>query len=145
MSDLEDYPPGDYAILELFGHTTLVGRIEEVERFGVKMLSIEALYKGTFLPAVTYGGASIYGLTPCSAEIAYRQAPQHLWALPIALRCIAPPDPPHQLKAPGINEADYDEVIRERPYETVPVALPDPEYQERQEPAPDPGEEEIIF
>lgn len=34
------YPPGEYAICELFGHTTLVGRITEIERFGTKMLAI---------------------------------------------------------------------------------------------------------
>ena len=40
-----NYPPGDYAIVELLGHTTLVGRITEVEKFGTKMLAIETLFK----------------------------------------------------------------------------------------------------
>jgi hypothetical protein len=33
-----------YSIAELFGHTTLVGRIEEIERFVSKMPAIEPLY-----------------------------------------------------------------------------------------------------
>jgi len=116
------YPPGDYAIVELFGHQTLVGRIEEIERFGVKMLSIEALYQGTFLPAALYGGSSIYGMTPCSAEIAYKQAPKHLWSLPIALRCIAPPEPPKLITGP-------DDTGDEIAYQEMPEADPhdDPE------------------
>lgn len=86
-----EHPPGEYAIVELFGHTTLVGRIQEVERFGTKMLAIEVLFKGQLLPMVFYGGGSIYGLTPCSAEVAYARAGRELYHLPIALRSIVPP------------------------------------------------------
>ena len=85
-----DMPPGEYAIVELFGHTTLVGRIAEVERFGTKMLAIEPLFNGELLPTGFYGGASIYGLTPCSVEIAAARAPRHLYQLPVALRSIVP-------------------------------------------------------
>lgn len=86
-----DLPPGDYAIVELFGHTTLVGRIAEVERFGTKMLAIEPLFNGEMLAAVFYGGSAIYGLTPCSAEIAASRSPRHLYHLPAALRSVLPP------------------------------------------------------
>jgi hypothetical protein len=85
------YPPGDYAIVELLGHTTLVGRVAEVERFGTKMLAIEALFQDTLLPAVFQGGASIYRFTPCSAEIAFKQQPRHGWQLPSVLQAIVPP------------------------------------------------------
>jgi hypothetical protein len=85
------YPPGEYAIVELFGHTTLVGRIEEVERFGAKMLAIEPLFKGEFLPAIFHGGAAIYRLTPCSGEIAFARAPRQDYQLPPAIRAIVPP------------------------------------------------------
>ena len=47
-----NHPPGDYCILELFGHMTLVGRFCEVERFGTKMLAIEPLFNSILLPAV---------------------------------------------------------------------------------------------
>jgi hypothetical protein len=85
-----EYPPGDYAIVELFGHTTLVGRISEVERFGAKMLALEPLFKDTLLPPVLHGGASIYRLTPCSAEVAYARQPREGWQLPTSVRCIVP-------------------------------------------------------
>ena len=92
MSEAIDttYPPGDYAIVELFGHTTLVGRIAEVERFGAKMLVIEPLFAGEFLPAIFHGGAAIYRLTPCSAEVAFKQQPKQEWQLPTSIRCIVP-------------------------------------------------------
>lgn len=104
-------PPGDYAIVELFGHTTLVGRIAEVERFGTKMLAIEPLFNGALLPAVFYGGASIYGLTPCSAEIAAARAPRELYHLPVALRAVVPPAmlPPPEAVLRWDDEDDEDD------------------------------------
>ncbi len=91
MTDqIETYPDGEYAIVELFGHTTLVGRIAEVERFGAKMLAIEPLFKGEFLPAVFHGGAAIYRLTPCSASVAFTRSPQHGYQLPPSILAIVP-------------------------------------------------------
>lgn len=84
------FPDGEYAIVELFGHTTLVGRILEVERFGAKMLALEPLFAGALLPPVFHGGAAIYRLTPCSAEVAFKQTPTHLWQLPPAVRVVVP-------------------------------------------------------
>ena len=89
MSDT-GLPPGDYAIVELFGHTTLIGRIQEVERFGTKMLALEPLFRSELLPPVLHGGASIYRLTPCTAEVAYARQPKEHWQLPAAIRAVAP-------------------------------------------------------
>ena len=89
MSDT-NLPPGDYAIVELFGHTTLIGRIQEVERFGTKMLALEPLFRSELLPPVLHGGASIYRLTPCTAEVAYARQPKERWQLPTAIRAVAP-------------------------------------------------------
>lgn len=90
MTKTTAHPPGEYAIVELFGHTTLVGRIAEIERFGAKMMAIEPLFRGELLPAVFHGGAAIYRLTPCSAEQAYARCPQHEYQMPAAIRCILP-------------------------------------------------------
>jgi hypothetical protein len=90
-ADSAAHPSGEYAIVELFGHVTLVGRIAEVERFGSKMLAIEPLFRGEMLPMVFYGGGSIYGLTPCSAEIAFNRAPENEFSLPASLRAALPP------------------------------------------------------
>jgi hypothetical protein len=72
---IDELPDGDYAIVELFGHTTLVGRVEEVRRFGADMLAIQPLFGGQLLGPVLHGGAAIYRLTPCSREIAWGQQP----------------------------------------------------------------------
>jgi hypothetical protein len=85
-----DHPPGDYAIVELFGHSTLVGRVSEVERFGAKMLAIEPLFKNELLPPVLHGGAAIYRFTQCSAAVAFARQPQHEYQLPAAIRAVAP-------------------------------------------------------
>lgn len=87
----ESLPAGEYAIVELFGHTKLVGKVEEIERFGTKMLAIQALFGGAMLPTVYYGGSSIYGMTPCSAEIAWAKQPRYEHSLPASLRAIVPP------------------------------------------------------
>ncbi len=99
------YPPGEYAIVEILGHATLVGRIGEVERFGTKMLAIEPLFNDTLLDPVLHGGGSIYRLTPCSAAVAFAEQPRQAYQLPPAIRAVIPPallEPP----APSIDPDD---------------------------------------
>lgn len=91
MSEITPLPGGDYCILELFGHVTLVGRYREVEQFGTKMMAIEPLFQDTFLPVVFHGGAAIYRLTPCEPETARRVQPKHGYQLPPAIRANVPP------------------------------------------------------
>ena len=90
-------PAGEYAIVEIMGHRTMIGRVEEVERFGAKLLQIEPLLAGNLLTPVMIGGASIYQFTPCSAAIAAEQAPKEEWQLPPSVRAVIPaallPDP----------------------------------------------------
>lgn len=81
---------GEYAIVELFGHTTLVGRIAEVERFGAKMMALEPLFNGTLLDPVYHGGAAIYRLIPCSRQIAWDKQPRQVWQLPASIKCVVP-------------------------------------------------------
>lgn len=95
MSDAEaktkvEHPPGEYAIVELFGHTTLIGRITEIERFGTKMLAMEPLFCDTLLPVILHGGAAIYRLTPCSAEVAWARQPTQGYQLPLSIKAIVP-------------------------------------------------------
>lgn len=84
-------PPGDYAIVEILGHQTLVGRVEEVERFGGKMLRIEPIFCGLLLGPIYQGGASIYRFLPCSAEAAFARAPRRCYQLPDAVRAVQDP------------------------------------------------------
>jgi hypothetical protein len=92
MPPAQDPKSGEFAIVELFGRTTLVGRVAEVERFGGKLLAIEPLFNGTLLPAVFHAGAAIYRLTPCSAEVAYKRQPTQGYQLPPSVAAIVPPE-----------------------------------------------------
>lgn len=83
-------PEGDYAVVELLGHRTLIGRIAEVERFGTKMIQIEPVFRGQLLPAVLHGGGSLYGLTPISRDLAATKGATNLWQLPDAVRATVP-------------------------------------------------------
>lgn len=85
-------PEGDYAIVEVLGHRTYVGRITEVTRFGASLMSIEPLFNNQLLPAVLVGGGSIYQFTPCSAEVAYKQQPKRTYELSPSVRCLLTPD-----------------------------------------------------
>lgn len=80
---------GEYAIVEVLGHRTVVGRIAEVERFGTRFLAVEAIWQGELLPAALIGGTSIYQLTPCAAEVAFARQAKHLYDLPPSLGIIA--------------------------------------------------------
>jgi hypothetical protein len=84
-------PDGDYAIVEMMGHRTMVGRMEEVERFGTKMLSLEPVFRDTLLPAVLTTGASIYQLTPCSKEVAQARQAKSEYSLPTSVLAALPP------------------------------------------------------
>lgn len=87
---LPSLPDGNYAIVELLGHRTLIGRIEEVERFGTKMIQVEPVYQARLLGLVLHGGSAIYGLTPCSRELAASKGATSRWQLPEAIRAQLP-------------------------------------------------------
>lgn len=103
--------PGEYAIVELFGHTTLVGRISEVERFGAKMMAIETLFNEKILDPVYHGGAAIYRLTPCSRQIAWEKQPRQAWQLPATIRAVVPPTalPPPEANFSQQHDPDPDD------------------------------------
>ncbi len=114
LTDATALPPGEYAIVELFGHTTLIGRIAEVERFGTKMLAIEPLFNRVLLAVVFHGGAATYRLTPCSAEVAWERQPTHQYELPPTIFATIPPAAlPAVERAPRYNPIDDDD---ERPF-----------------------------
>jgi hypothetical protein len=104
-------PEGEYAIVEIFGRRTLVGRVTEVERFGAKLMSIEPLFQGKMLDAVLIGGGSIYQLTPCSREQAAKHGPTEHYQLPASVRAALPPT---MLPAPSF--VDVDDEDEEMPF-----------------------------
>ncbi|CDO37630.1 hypothetical protein [Novosphingobium sp. KN65.2] len=91
INTVADLPEGDYAIVEALGHRTLVGRVDEIERFGTKMLQVEALFGQVMLGPVLLGGGSIYQFTPCDAATAYARRPKHMYQLPASVAATVPP------------------------------------------------------
>lgn len=94
-------PEGDYAIVEVLGHRTYVGRVTEVARFGATLMSIEPLFAGELLPAVLIGGTSIYQFTPCTSAIAAARMPKKRWQLPASILATLPAT---ALPAPGDHQ-----------------------------------------
>lgn len=84
-------PDGDYAIVECMGHSTIIGRYMEVERFGNKMLQIEPIFCGELLPPILQAGSSLYRFTPCSKEVAAARGAKSHYQLPDAVRAALPP------------------------------------------------------
>jgi len=106
MTDIKTLPSGDYAIVEVLGHRTYIGRVTEVERFGTKLLQIEPLFNDNLLTPVMVGGGSIYQFTPVSAAIAQSRHPKEQWQLPAMLRATLPPE---CLPAPMTSEFTPDD------------------------------------
>lgn len=114
----EALPEGEYAIVELMGHQTFVGLIAEVERFGTKMISIKPLFAGKMLDEVFRGGSAIYGVTPCSREVAWSRMPKNEWSLPESVRAVLPaallpaPEPQRSFDdaADGDGQDDDDDI-----------------------------------
>ena len=82
--------PDEYAIVEIMGRRTIIGRVSEVTRFGGTLMSIEPIYRGELLPAVLINSVSIYQYTPCSEAVAKAQAPKDTWQLPASVRFSVP-------------------------------------------------------
>lgn len=83
-------PDGDYAICEIMGFSMLVGRVAEVDRFGTKFLQVEPIFQGKLLGPVLQGGSSIYRMTPCSRDDAFKHGPKDAHQLPSSVRATLP-------------------------------------------------------
>ena len=95
-----DMPDGDYAIVEVQGHRTLIGRISEIDRFGTKLLQVEPLFADVMLGPVLVHGSMLYQLTPCSAAVAFQRRPKENYQLPASIFATVP------AAAPPSNEED---------------------------------------
>lgn len=85
-------PQPEWAIVEIFGHRSHAGRIQEVERFGTKMLRIDVPGDGDAVYATHfYGGASIFSLRPCTEEAA-RKVAEYERPRPYASLALPAPD-----------------------------------------------------
>ncbi|MCW1985558.1 UNVERIFIED_ORG: hypothetical protein M2348_001290 [Sphingomonas sp. R1F5B] len=108
-------PEGEYAIVEVLGHRTLIGRVSEIERFGTKMLQIEPLFGSVMIDPILIGGSSIYQFTPCSAETAYARRPQEVHQLCASVLAIVPPAAlPSNKELPSFLDDDDDDQMEGR-------------------------------
>jgi hypothetical protein len=67
-----------YAIIDLFGHTRLVGKVSNVQIGGASFLRVDVINrKGEQAQTEYYGLSAIYSIKPVSEEIARAQAQHH--------------------------------------------------------------------
>lgn len=77
-----------WAIVELFGHRRLAGRVAQVEQYGQAMLRLDVPMADGTESTHFYGGGAVYGVHPTSEELARTvaqkcdPAPVHRWELP---------------------------------------------------------------
>lgn len=82
-------PPGNYALVVLFGRAEIVGRISEAEVCGVRMLAVEALVGGEMLPPAYFGHHAIFSISPLGARAALSNSPRRRDGLPVPVRVLA--------------------------------------------------------
>lgn len=96
-----------WAIVELFGHVKLAGRVSEADQFGTKMLRLDVPAIGDAPSFTTFkGGSALYAVTPCTEEVAVallgRLRPEPIQRYELKL--------PHRLEAPIEAETvDHDD------------------------------------
>jgi hypothetical protein len=74
-----DLPPAEeWALVEIFGHRSHMGRIREVERAGAKLLRIEVPTDdhGVF-EVFDYGGGAIFSVRPMTEEAVRKACARH--------------------------------------------------------------------
>lgn len=86
--------PGEWVLLEVFGHRRHWGLLTEVERFGAKLARIDEFPPDATEPTAThfYGGASIFSITPVTEESARQQVGDYRPAAVQSLPAPAEPD-----------------------------------------------------
>lgn len=90
----------EWALVELFGHQKIVGRVSEATLAGGAFLRVDVPALGSE-PAFTrfYGPGAIYSINPVSEDVArglatqYRNAPVHRFELPQLAEKVEPHNP----------------------------------------------------
>jgi hypothetical protein len=104
-----------WAMLEVMGHRQRVGRVQEVEMYGGKMLRIDIPLEGGDVTEF-YNCASIYALRPLSEEVARDAAKRHVDPRPVR------PVDYRALPAPTLNGHDsHDDDQVDRDDEELPL------------------------
>jgi len=106
-----------WAVVELFGHRQLIGKVQEAQIGGATFIRVDVLdpNKPGFVTSQMYSPQAIYCITPVSEEVARKkkginiQSPLHQLVLPSALI-----DP--ERMAPGVRMLRDEEQQEEDEY-----------------------------
>src|ERR1035437_1825880 len=71
---MTDFTTGVWCSLEMMGHVQVFGIVTEEEHFGLKMGRIEIPVSELEFKTQFFGGSSVYRLSPCTEELARRNA-----------------------------------------------------------------------
>ncbi len=63
-----------WAIVELMGHRTRPGKVQEVESYGSKMLQVDIPISDEDFVTEFYSAPALYSIRPCTEEIARTKA-----------------------------------------------------------------------
>lgn len=122
---LTDFKEPIWAHIELFGHKTYFGRIQEVTRFGVVGAAIEPMTAAGFIEPQFRGGAAIYGVTPMLEEDVRRAVMPRAWRACEAFKpSMALPD---LCLTCGRNEPEHQEERAQIVALPPPATIPDAE------------------
>lgn len=117
-------PEGEYAIVEMMGHRTIIGRVTEVERFGATFMQVEPVHESGLLTGVLVAGASLYQFTPITRAVAWEKRPREEWQYCPEIRALIPPQAPEMDFCGTVSEIE-DEQEFDLPAFLQPVGYSD--------------------
>lgn len=109
-AESETQDPAEYARLELMGHRTRVGRIQEITRFGATLIQVDFYDHATGQEATElYAGAAIYCVSPVTKAVvdAYNEQ-QARYHAPKARQLPAPTEDDDDDRDGGEPDDPYD-------------------------------------
>lgn len=98
-------PAPEWARVEILGHRTRYGLVQEAERFGAKLLRVDVYRPAADQPCLTeyYAGSSLFSYSPCTEDVARAWADRQ-YDLPKEAR-LALPGPADE----DLTDAEYQE------------------------------------
>ncbi len=109
MSGTETHAPERWAIVELMGHVTRVGRVSTVQRYGTELLQLDVPAGDGFV-SEDIGGSAIYRIRYVTEEVARAQAARMADPRPVAPAGFRPTE------APAPTLLQYDSEVDDERY-----------------------------
>ena len=109
MNDTMESPEYEgWAIVELLGHRRRAGKVRECTIAGTAMLAIAIPREGEAPITQYYSGAAVYGITPCTEEMATAVAYSLHWTTPVPVYDCLAEHTPTEADNTGDDEEDGD-------------------------------------